>query len=111
MGSRLRVPVRLDVDHVEGSSLDVVTGNVPAAIDLVMYGDYEDAASAATYWQVKRLARLIDVPWRAVHRHFPTPSHVFAVGAAEAAEAAAGQARFWEMHAVLYANQDALDVE
>lgn len=47
---------------------------------------------------------------RFVFRHFPlTQIHPHAQGAAETSEAAGAQGRFWEMHALLYENQRALD--
>jgi protein-disulfide isomerase len=47
---------------------------------------------------------------RFVFRNFPlTASHPHAEGAAEAAEAAGAQGKFWEMHDTLYENQDTLD--
>jgi protein-disulfide isomerase len=46
---------------------------------------------------------------RFVYRHFPLPRHPHAERAAEAAEAAAEQGRFWPMHDLLFAHQDQLD--
>jgi protein-disulfide isomerase len=52
----------------------------------------------------------LDGDLRFVFRNFPlSQSHPHAMGAAAAAEAAALQGRFWEMHDMLYENQDSLD--
>jgi protein-disulfide isomerase len=48
---------------------------------------------------------------RYVTRHLPLPVHPHAELAALAAEAAARQDRFWEMHAMLFAHQDQLELE
>ena len=49
---------------------------------------------------------------RFVFRHFPLAElHPHAVAAAEAAEAAGAQGRFWPMHDMLYENQDALELD
>jgi protein-disulfide isomerase len=42
---------------------------------------------------------------RVIYRHFPLPSHAHAAEAARAAEAAAAQGRFWEMHDLLFERQ------
>jgi protein-disulfide isomerase len=48
---------------------------------------------------------------RFVYRHFPLPSHPHSLIAAEAAEAAGAQGKFWEMYDLLYANQKQLDLD
>jgi protein-disulfide isomerase len=76
---------------------------------LVMFGDYEDADSAAAWAAVEEArARL---GFTAAWRHLPIGElHPNANGAALAAEGAAAQDGFWEFHAVLLARQDALSV-
>ena len=51
---------------------------------------------------------------RYVFRNFPLPSHPHAMTAAEAAESVAvhaGEPAFWAMHAILFENQDALEID
>ena len=85
------VPPPTEDDHVRGS------GSV-----VVVYGDYECPYCAS------ELARLGDV--RLVFRHFPVVSkHPRSRRLAAAAEAAALQGRFWEMHDSLFADQGHLD--
>lgn len=94
----LTVPVSDDRDHVQGP--------VDATLTLVEYGDLECPYCGAAYPIVKRIQRQLDDRLRFVFRHFPiTTSHPHAEAAAEAAEAAGAQGRFWEMHDRLYENQ------
>jgi len=88
------LPAVSDHDHVRGSALVVV----------IEYGDYECPYCART----DRL--LADLPVTRVFRHFPVASkHPRARALAHAAEAAALQGRFWEMHDSLFADQGRLD--
>jgi protein-disulfide isomerase len=59
---------------------------------------------------VKQLQEALGKRLRFVFRNFPlTQAHPYALIAAEAAEAAALQGKFWEMHDLIYENQDELD--
>jgi len=94
----LAVPVDEDRDHIQGP------GDAP--VTLVEYGDYECPYCGAAYPIVKELQDRMGERLRFVFRNFPiTTSHPHAEQAAEAAEAAAAQRRFWEMHDLLYENQ------
>jgi protein-disulfide isomerase len=94
----LAVAVDDDRDHIQGSA--------GAAVTLVEYGDYECPYCGAAYPIVKELQARMGDRLRFVFRNFPiTTSHPHAEQAAEAAEAAAAQGRFWEMHDLLYENQ------
>ncbi|HEY8776939.1 MAG TPA: DsbA family protein [Gaiellaceae bacterium] len=97
-GAALTLPVSEDRDHILGSA--------DAAVTLVEYGDYECPYCGAAYPIVKELQSQLGDGLRFVFRNFPiTTSHPHAEQAAESAEAAAAQGRFWEMHDVLYENQ------
>jgi len=97
----LQVPVHAQ-DHARGAE--------SASAVLVMYGDYECPYTRRAYQVAhKLLAELPDV-LRFVFRHFPlTDIHPHAQYAAEAAEAAAAQGKFWELHNTLFAHQRAID--
>jgi protein-disulfide isomerase len=89
---------------------DHAIGPESAPVVLVEYGDFEcphcGAAAPIVDSVVSRLGSRI----RFVYRHFPlTQAHPHAGTAAEAAEAAGAQGRFWEMHHMLFAHQNALD--
>jgi protein-disulfide isomerase len=91
-------------DHIKGSSAAQVT--------LVEYGDYECPHCGLAYPIVKELQRMLGDKLRFVFRNFPlTTVHPHAETAAESAEAAGAQGKFWEMHDQLFENQQALAEE
>jgi protein-disulfide isomerase len=97
---RLTVPIT-GRDHVRGPAT--------AAVTLVEYGDYECPYCGAAYPVVEELQQLLGDDMRFAYRHFPLSQiHPHAYRAAEAAEAAGVQERFWEMHQLLFTNQDRL---
>jgi len=85
-------------------------GPETAPVTLVEYGDYECPYCGEAYPIVKEIQRRLGDRLRFVFRNFPlTQSHPHAEHAAEAAEAAAVQKKFWEMHDYLFEHQQALD--
>jgi len=77
---------------------------------LVEYGDYQCPYCGEAYPVVKRLQKELGKRLRFVFRNFPlSQAHPYALVAAEAAEAAALQGKFWEMHDVIYENQADLE--
>ena len=93
----LAVPVAA-VDHVLGPS--------HARVTLVEYGDFECPNCKQAVPAVKRLVERFAGRLRLVYRHFPLEAvHPHALAAALAAEAAAGQGKFWPMHDLLFDNQ------
>ena len=94
-------PLDDQVDHVRG----------PAAAPVILeYGDYECPYSRQAYRQIEEVERVLDGQVRFAFRHFPlTEIHPHALASAGAAEAAALQGRFWEMHEWLYGHQKALE--
>jgi protein-disulfide isomerase len=102
--ARLAVPVSEERDHIRGPSAAPVT--------LVEYGDYECLYCGQAYYVVKELESRAGNLIRFVFRNFPlTTIHPHAERAAEAAEAAGAQGRFWETHDRLYENQQSLEDE
>jgi len=85
---------------------DHAQGPANALLTLVEYGDYQCPYCGAAYPVVKQLQKALGNKLRFVFRNFPlTEAHPYALIAAEAAEAAALQGKFWEMHDILYENQ------
>jgi protein-disulfide isomerase len=100
----LALPVSDQRDHIQGPRT--------AAVTLVEYGDYECPYCGEAHPVLKELLKQFAGQVRLVFRNFPlTQIHPHAQDAAEAAEAASAQGRFWEMHDVLYERQDALEDE
>lgn len=100
--TRLRLPVSIKRDHIQGKP--------DAPVTLVEYGDYECPYCGQAYPIVKEIQKRLKGQLRFVFRNFPlTQIHPHAQQAAEAAEAAAVQGSFWDMHDILYENQQALD--
>jgi protein-disulfide isomerase len=94
------------------SAHDHIQGPADADIILVEYGDYECPYCGAAYPVVKELQKRMKGKMRFAFRNFPLANaHPHAELAAEAAEAAAAQGKFWEMHDRLYENQQALEPE
>jgi len=97
-GAVLTLPVSEDRDHIQGPA--------DAAVTLVEYGDYECPYCGAAYPIIKQVQARMGERLRFVFRNFPiTTSHPHAEQAAEAAEAAATQGRFWPMHDLLFEHQ------
>jgi protein-disulfide isomerase len=89
---------------------DHVAGLADAPVTLVEYGDFECPYCGMAYPIVKEMQRRLGARLRFVFRNFPlAESHPHAEHAAEAAESAAEQGKFWEMHDTLYEHQRALD--
>ena len=81
-----------------------------AAVTLLEYGDFECGHCAGAFPIVKEITRWLRGELRYVFRHFPVADkHPHALRAAEAAEAAGVQGRFWEMHDLLCERSPALD--
>jgi NhaA family Na+:H+ antiporter len=79
-------------------------------VTLVVYGDYECPYTRAAYRSIQQIERRLRDGMRFVFRHFPLrPIHPHAQLAAEAAEEAAAQGRFWEMHDLLFSDQRDLE--
>jgi protein-disulfide isomerase len=97
---------------VEVGPDDHIRGPFDARLTLVEYGDYQCPYCGAAYPIVKEVERILGDELRSVFRNFPLGEiHPHAPVAAEAAEAAAGQGRFWEMHDRLFENQQHLAPE
>jgi 2-hydroxychromene-2-carboxylate isomerase len=89
------------IDHVRGA---------PGGPLIVEYGDYECPYSRQAFREIGLVESRLDGDIRFAFRHFPlTEIHPHAHAASAAAEAAALQDGFWEMHQLLFHRQKALD--
>jgi protein-disulfide isomerase len=90
---------------------DWVRGPADAPVTLLEYGDFECPFCAESFWAFKEVQEASGDDVRLVFRHFPLAQmHPHARLAAEAAEAAGAQGKFWEMHDTLFTNQRALEL-
>lgn len=93
------------------SSKDHIQGDEAALITLVEYGDYECPYCGTAYPIVKRIQKHFGKRLRFIFRNFPLiESHPHAGIAAITAEFAAPHNKFWEMHDMLYENQENLEM-
>jgi protein-disulfide isomerase len=100
-GKHLQVPVS-ERDHSQGTAT--------AAVTLVQYGDYECPYTRQSTWVVQAIQKQLGDTLRFVFRNFPlTEIHPHALHAAFAAEAAAAQGKFWEMHDYIFHHQHTLE--
>jgi protein-disulfide isomerase len=88
---------------------DRVLGPADAPVTLVEYGDFQCPHCRAAHFYLKNVLATMGDELRFVFRHMPLAQvHPMAQPAAEAAEAAGAQGRFWPMHDAIYENQDML---
>jgi protein-disulfide isomerase len=89
---------------------DRVRGSWEAPVTLVEFGDYDCPYTVRAFSVVRGLRQRLGGRLRFVFRAFPlTRIHAHAQAAAEAAEAAAAQGRFWEMHDRLFESHRKLE--
>jgi protein-disulfide isomerase len=88
---------------------DHVQGPADAPVTLVEYGDFQCPHCRTAHFYLKNVLATMGDDMRFVFRHMPlTQIHPMAQPAAEAAEAAGAQGKFWPMHDAIYENQDLL---
>lgn len=84
-----------------------IKGNPEASVTLVEYSDFQCPACKNYFPLVKRLSEELPQDLRFVYRQYPLTSiHRNAFASAKASEAAGKQGKFWEMHDLLFENQD-----
>lgn len=99
-----KISIDPEVDHIQG--------NLSAQLVLLEYGDYECPVCREAHFYVKNLQKRFDQELCFVFRNFPLSEiHPHAEMAAEAAEEAGLQRKFWQMHDYLFEHQDALEKE
>lgn len=89
---------------------DHILGSIHAPVVLVEYGDFECQHCGRAYIIVKQIQQRFGNRLCFVFRHFPqTQIHAHSQNAAETSEVAAAQGMFWQMHDMLFENQQALN--
>ena len=87
-------------DHIEGKT--------SATITLVEYGDFQCSHCGEAYPLIKKLIKEFHDELLFVFRNFPDEAHPESMIAARAAEAAGLQNKFWEMHDLIFEQQEQL---
>ena len=101
-----------EISVPEVTAEDHVLGPASAAVTIIEYGDYECPFCRGAARDVHRLLDEYPGQIRLVFRNFPIPQlHPHAEQAAEAAEAAAAQGKFWEMYDLLLRDGARLDLD
>lgn len=91
------------------SERDHAAGPPEARVTLVEYADFECPTCGEAFDTIRQVRRAFGPNLRFVFRHFPLRvSHPHALPAARAAETAAEQGKFWEMHDRLFRRQSKL---
>ena len=113
-GSGDRGPMEIPVELAEteaDAGAGVVTGPPDAPVTIVEFADFQCPACARFYGFTGRMIKqnYVDQGGQArwVYYDFPLDQHPHAVPAAHAARCADEQGRFWPMHDLLFARQDA----
>jgi protein-disulfide isomerase len=89
---------------------DHTSGSANAPVTLLEYGNFECIYCGRVFPIIKQARKFLGDNLRFVFRHFPTvQTHPHSLRAAEAAESAAAQEKFWQMHDLLFTHQTALD--
>ena len=89
---------------------DRTLGTPNTALVLMEYGDYQCSESGKAHLTIKKLQQQLGDRFCFVFRHFPQPKiYPQSLKAAQTAEAAGAQGKFWEMHSMLFENQSALE--
>src|SRR6266566_6021289 len=100
-----RIPLAVPVSERDHSQ-----GPATAAVTLVQYGDYECPYTSQSTTIVRAIQHQLGDQLRFVFRNFPlTEIHPHALNAALAAEAAAAQGKFWQMHDYIFHHQHTLE--
>jgi protein-disulfide isomerase len=97
-GVSLELLPLLETDHIRGHQ--------DASLTLVEFGDYECPGCGEAYWHILKLEEIYGGLFRFVFRHYAfAKKHPLAELAAQAAEAANAQGKFWDMHDLLFRDQ------
>lgn len=118
LNQRLRAGANMQVLLVEpeppvqviSTDNDPARGEASAPVTMVVFTDFQCPACSATHPIIDEAVKAYGNRIRLVVRDFPLPQHEMARKAAEAANAANAQGKFFEYIAILFNNQSALDV-
>jgi protein-disulfide isomerase len=102
----------VNVQKTKITSEDWIRGREDAPVTILEYGDFECPYCGMAFPELEAVLEEAPDAVRLIYRHFPiTTIHPHALMAAESAEAAGAQGKFWEMHDALFTHQEALEYE
>ncbi len=101
-------PAKLAPGQLALRADDPVRGNPKAPVTLVLFSDFQCPFCSRVEPTLQQAMQEYGDKLRIVWKHQPLPFHPNAMPAAEAAEAAREQGKFWQMHDKLFADQRAL---
>ena len=102
-------PAELAARQQLWTSDDPVRGNIEAQVSIIEFSDFECPYCGEEYPIIKQLLDTYGTQIRFQYRDFPiSDAHQNAQSAAEAAECAHAQSKFWEYHDILFEHQDSL---
>jgi protein-disulfide isomerase len=88
-----------------------VEGSSNAKVTIVEYSDFQCPYCGSAQPTIKQVMDYYEGKIKLQFKHFPLSFHQYAEKAAEAAECAADQGKFWEMHDMMFSNSNALTVD
>jgi protein-disulfide isomerase len=106
----MNVEVTMRPPRMEVAAVGPSKGPPAAPVTIVEFSDFECPYCSTAEQTVQRVMKEYDGKVRLVYRDFPLPIHANAVKAAEAAQCAGDQGKYWDMHEKLFANQQKLEV-
>jgi protein-disulfide isomerase len=104
-----QVEILLSPPRVAVAATGPSLGSEKAPVTIVEFSDFECPYCVKAEETVKQVMKEYEGKVRLVYRDFPLPFHPHAQKAAEAAHCAGDQGKYWDMHAALFSNQNALD--
>lgn len=111
---RRKVQIKIALPEVPPPIISVSTGNHPsqgpaeAPITIVIFSDFQCPYCRLSVPLIKELLQEYPQDVKVVYRNYPGPNHPYANQAAEAAQCAGAQGRFWEYHDLLFQQQSAM---
>lgn len=90
---------------------DWIKGKKEAKVSIIEYSDYQCPACAYASTSLDEVFKAYPNDVAIAYRHFPLTQHQFALEAATASEVAGEAGKFWEMHEVLFGNQEKISHE
>ena len=105
----LNVQVSLKPPRIEVAADGPSKGPATAPVTIIEFSDFQCPFCVRAEDTVKKVMEAYPGKVRVVYRDFPLPFHPQAQKAAEAAQCAGDQGKYWEMHEKLFANQQALE--